>query len=324
VRKGTRDVGAIMMFFSDCPGGVNCDPNWANTHASGMVLSHRLYGFAGRAEGYYNPDNPGFWRRELADARWAGLQFLLLNTYGPDLHFLAALNQALVDVDGVRIAFMDDTWSWGRVDEQPWQTVPDLADAEGAAQAIYRAKWKPFFETIDAEHWYRVVDRPFVYFYNAGTLKPLNRSAAVVARLKQLFTADFGVEPFVAVDRAYFQDPGMPAIADSQFVWDTFAANGRSHFDLKGVSHDHFMVKWDSLGRDRPGAIATSSDRLAKGTALLSQALADSAVSDLAVFGTWNDLGEGTGINRNYDYYDDGGWLPPHAFMQLLRAAQCE
>jgi hypothetical protein len=325
VRKGTRDVGAVMMFFSDCPGGVNCDPNWANTHASGMVLPHRLFGFAERAEGFYNPDNPGFWQRELLDARWAGLQFLLLNTYGPDLHFLSALNDALLEIEGgIRIAFMDDTWSWGRVEQEPWQTVPDLADTEGAARAIYRAKWKPFFEAVDPENWYRVIDRPLVYFYNAGTLKPLNRSGAVVARLKQLFMTDFGVEPFVAVDRAYFQDPGMPQVADSEFIWDTFAANGRSHFDLKGVSHDHFMVKWDSLGRDRPGAIATSSDRLAKSTALLSQALVDSAASDLAVFGTWNDLGEGTGINRNYDYYDAGQWLPPQAFMLLLRSAQCE
>jgi hypothetical protein len=325
VRKGTRDVGAVMMFFSNCPRGVNCDPNWANTHTSGMVLPHRLFGFDQRAEGFYNPENPGFWQRELMDARWAGLQFLLLNTYGPDLHFLSALSEALNDVEGgIRIAFMDDTWSWGRNEGMPWQTVPDLADTEGSARAIYEAKWKPFFESIDSEHWYRMLERPLVYFYNAGTLKPLNRSAAVVARLKELFAADFGVEPFVAVDRAYFQDPGMPRVADSEFIWDTFAQNGKSHFDLKGVSHDHFMVKWDSLGRDRPGAIATSSDRLVKGTALLSQALTDSAASDLAVFGTWNDLGEGTGINRNYDYYDGGHWLPPHAFMQLLRSAQCE
>ena len=218
-RKGTRDVGAVMMFFSDCPGGVNCDPNWANTHASGMVEPHRLFGFAERAEGFYNPDNPGFWQRELMDASWAGLQFLLLNTYGPDLHFLPALNRALGGIEGgIQIAFMDDTWSWGRVKQEPWQAVPDLTDVEAAALAIYGAKWKPFFDSIDPRHWYRVIDRPLVYFYNAGTLKPLNRSAAVLARLKQLFAADFGSEPFVTVDRTYFQDPAMPSVADSEFI----------------------------------------------------------------------------------------------------------
>jgi hypothetical protein len=39
---------------------------------------------------------------------------------------------------------------------------------------------------------------------------------------------------------------------------------------------------------------------------------------------TWNDLGEGTGIEHNYDYYAEGAWLPPNAFMQRIRASQCE
>ncbi|MDC0740657.1 DUF5010 domain-containing protein [Polyangium mundeleinium] len=325
VRKTPRDVGAVLMFFSECPGGVNCDLDWANTHASGMDAPHRLHAFGAAAEGYYHPDNAGFWKRELLDARWAGLQFLLVNTYGPDLGRLGRLSEALADVDGgIQIALFDDTWSWGRPQQPPpWNVPPNLTDADGAAQVIYQAKWKPFFDAIAPEHWYRVEDRPFIYFYNAGTLKPLTAAAAVVARLKQLFAADFGVEPFVAVDRAFFQDPGMPAVADSQFLWDTFGDED-SHSDLKGVTHDHFMVKWDSLGRDHPGDLATDNDRLVKGPELLQEALGSSAASDLAVFATWNDLGEGTGIHRNYDYYHQGQWLTPHAFMSLLRAAQCE
>jgi hypothetical protein len=38
---------------------------------------------------------------------------------------------------------------------------------------------------------------------------------------------------------------------------------------------------------------------------------------------TWNDLGEGTGITRNYDYYDQGAWLTPDAFMNAIRSSQC-
>lgn len=323
-QKTQRDVGAVLMFFSECPGGVNCDLDWANTHVSGMDAPHRLYAFGAAAEGYYHPDNAGFWKRELLDARWAGLQFMLVNTYGPDLDRLDRLTEALADIGGgIQVAFLDDTWSWGRPQQPPpYNVVPDLSDAEGAAQTIYKAKWKPFFDAIPREHWYLVEDRPLVYFYNAGTLKPLNASAGAVARLKELFAKDFGVEPFVAVDRAFFQDPGMPSVADSQFIWNTF--DDPSHFELKGVAHDHFMVRWDSLGRDHPGDLATESDRIVKGPELLMKALDDSAASDLVVFGTWNDLGEGTGINRNYDYSYQGQWLTPHAFMSILRAAQCE
>jgi len=322
VRKTTRDLGAVLMFFSECPSGVNCGLDWANTHVSGMRAPHPLFAFGNSYEGYYHPNNAGFWKRELLDARWAGLEFMLLNTYGPDLGRLDALNQALAEIGGgIQIAFMDDTWSWGRVKSSPWDVVPSFSDATKAADLIYGAKWKPFFEKVAEENWYRVEDRPLIYFYNAGTLKPANQAAATITRLKQLFAADFGVEPFVAVDKAFFQDPAMPQVADSEFVWDTFRE--RSHFALKGVTHDHFMVKWDSLGRDRPGAIATQADRIVKGPELLRQALQDSAASNIAVFGTWNDLGEGTGINRNYDYFHQGQWLTPHAFMSILRASQC-
>jgi hypothetical protein len=141
--------------------------------------------------------------------------------------------------------------------------------------------------------------------------------------MKQLFAEDFGTEPFVAVDDAYFQDPNMPNVADARFTWDTIRTGRESRFTMKGVTLSHFMVKWDSLGRDKPGAIAVSTDRILKGTSLLSDRLASSQDSQIAVIATWNDLGEGTGVERNYDYYIAGSWRPPTAFMSLTRAAQC-
>ncbi|HXK20229.1 MAG TPA: hypothetical protein VNG33_20600, partial [Polyangiaceae bacterium] len=81
MRKGTRDLGAVLMYWSECPSGVNCGLDWANTHVAGMGVTSPLLGFGGTTSGYYNPQNAGFWRRELLDARWAGLQFLLLNTF---------------------------------------------------------------------------------------------------------------------------------------------------------------------------------------------------------------------------------------------------
>ena len=114
----------------------------------------------------------------------------------------------------------------------------------------------------------------------------------------------------------------MPGVADSQFTWNTLG-NGRTRSTMNGVNVDHFMVKWDSVGRDRPGMLATAGDRVLKGTSLLSQRLAASSDAHVAVVATWNDLGEGTGIERNYDYYLAGAWAPPTAFMGLTRAAQC-
>jgi len=50
--------------------------------------------------------------------------------------------------------------------------------------------------------------------------------------------------------------------------------------------------------------------------------LAESSDADLLVLATWNDLGEGTGVHRNYDYYAGGKWLEPDHFMRLIRDSQ--
>jgi hypothetical protein len=326
-KKNPRDVGAVCMFFFHCPDGVNCGMDWANTHAVGMDAPSPLLGAKPGESAVYAPAEPGFWRRELLDAKYAGLQFLLLNTYGPDIEDgkLSPLAGALASLDGpVKIALFDDTWTWG----QPyfsdfWKQKPDLTKTEKAANLIYEAKWKPFYSQIDKKHWYRFKGRPFIYFYNSGTLEPRERSAALVAKLKARFKADFGEEPFVAVDGAYFADQDMPRVADSRFNWMTFnSPEKRSRSRLNGSVIDHAMVKWDSVGRDKPGEIASDRDRVIKDSALLERVLADSSDADLLVLATWNDLGEGTGIHRNYDYYAGGRWLAPDHFMRLVRASQ--
>jgi hypothetical protein len=253
VRKGSRDLGAVLMYWSECPGGVNCGMDWANTHAPGMNQASPLFAFGVAKDGFYNPQNAGFWRRELLDARWAGLQFLLLNTFGPDMAYLPRVSDALDAVGGgVQVALFDDTWGWGK-GSSPWSQMPDFSDTEAAAQLIYE-KWSRFYRAIPSQHWYRFRGRPLIAFYNAGTLKPENESAATLARLRQLFEAEFGEDPFLAVDRAFFQDPNMPNVADSEFHWNTFANDALSRSALKGVTFDHFMAKWDAVGRENNGA----------------------------------------------------------------------
>jgi hypothetical protein len=153
----------------------------------------------GGEPGYYHPSNPGFWRRALSDAKYAGLSFLMPNAYGPDLEKgrLKPLNDALNGLeDPVKIGLFDDTWTWGQpefggVDEyrDVWKHKPDLTDPDKAAKTIFENKWKPFFSQVDKKHWYRFAGRPFIYFYNAGTLEPRTKAAPLIAKLKQLFKA---------------------------------------------------------------------------------------------------------------------------------------
>jgi Domain of unknown function (DUF5010) len=224
----------------------------------------------------------------------------------------------------IKVALFDDTWAWGeRGFGGFWQKKPDLRDTDNAAKTLYEAKWKPFFSQLDKRHWFRFRGKPFIYFYNSGKLFPRDQSAPVLAKMKEMFRADFGEEPFLAVDLGYFDDAAMDRVADQKFQWFTFQLpTRRSRSTMSNVIMDHAMVKWDALGRDHPGAIAQPGDLLVKDDSVLEKVLADSADADLLVIATWNDLGEGTGINRNYDYYSHGKWLPPDHFMRLIRKSQ--
>jgi hypothetical protein len=324
-RRGTRDLGAVFMYWSDCPSRVNCGLDWANTHAAGMGTTSPLLSFGDTPAGYYNPKNAGFWRRELLDARWSGLQFLLLNTFGPDLVQLPRLVEALTAIDGgIQVALFDDTWGWSKPGPAPYNQSPSFDDPDGAAALIYQ-KWHDFYTVVPKEHWYRYQGRPLIALYNAGTLHPQNKSGATLARLRDRFQAEFGEEPFLVVDRAFFQDPATGAAADAQFRWNTFDAGELSRYETKGVSFASFMAKWDSHGRDggSQAPAPTAEDRIVKGPELLEQYLQESADTNLTMLATWNDLGEGTGLTRNFDYYYQGQWLPPHAFMSRIRAVQC-
>jgi hypothetical protein len=334
-----RDVGAVFMFFFNCPGGVNGGMEWANTHTLGMDAPHPLYGFGPEAAGYYDPKKgPGFFYCELMDARWAGLQFLLPNVYGPDLHDGSMENLATaldtIHAQGhkhaVKIGLFDDTWGWVHL-KAPWNDPPDVEDPAqtgAAAEKIYTMKWKPFFSRLKRRDWYSVRGRPYITFYNGGTLKPHGNIAAVLAACKRRFKADFGVEPFLSVDRAFFSDPAMEGVADAKFVWDTFKPDVPSRVsrdERHGVVLDHAMVRWDSVGRGSRGSVEVTAgpdSGVLKDGALLRRILEETRDDDLLVIATWNDLGEGTGINRNYDYYFNGQWQPPTYFMDLIRASQ--
>ena len=334
-KRYRRDVGAVVMFFFHCPGKTNCAMDWADNHVRGMERRDAGLAWGDAADGFYAPENPGIWRRELNDAKAAGLQFILPNVYGPDMQKINSLSEALQAAhEPVKVGLFDDSWAWGRTKAgAPWTVAPDLSDTEAAAKILYESKWKPFFAQIAPEHWQRINNRPVIYFYNAGTLKPLNKAAAVVARMKAMFAADFGVEPFVAVDDAFFADPAMVTVADSRFRWDTFddfsaptvsVTEGLSRSTLSGLSLTNAMVRWDSADRDRraDGASPWEGRRI-KGPERLLDVLARTHDDDSLLIATWNDLGEGTGINAAYDYYYRGAWLRPDHFMQLIRRDNC-
>jgi hypothetical protein len=327
-KSNNRDIGANIVSFFNCPRGVNCGMDWADNHVEGMDAASAALAFKG-VPGFYCADNPGFWLHELRDARAAGLDFLVVDVYGPDIRAgrIRTLVRALAESPaGVKIALSDDTWTWGQPWFGPyWRDKPSFDEPERSAAKLYASKWKPFFMEVPRRDWYLVQGRPLIFFYNAGTLQPRNRSSETLEKMKERFKADFGVEPYLVVDQPYFEDPRLRTVADGRYIWDPLDHGDSpdhiswSRWGTKTIAHA--MVRWDSVGRDKPGQVAGAGDRLLKGPETLARVLDETRGADILVLATWNDLGEGTGVNRAYDYWYRGRWLPPDVFIEMLRRA---
>ncbi len=334
-RRLKREIGAVCMFFFNCPDGhVNSRPSWANNHVPGMDRPAEILKMDEADNGYYNPrSNPGFWFMELLDARYAGLQFLLLNTYGPDISdgSLDNLVKAMDKIESmgldktVKIGLFDDTWSWGTPwFGEFWKQKPDMEEAGACAKLIFEAKWKPFFSKIPRRHWHMFKERPVIAFYNAGTIRNRYNAGEVFKLMKKMFKQEFGVEPFLLVDAAFWRKE-VEETADSMFKWYSLGRPAQeASFKHRDIVLTHAMVRWDSTARDngQNERIATEKDKIFKDDRLLLEILDGSRDSDILLIATWNDLGEGTGINRCYDYYWNGKWREPTHFMELIRKSQ--
>jgi hypothetical protein len=236
-RRTKRQVGAVLT----------TDPAPSN----GAATTHPL---------------DGDWKRELTDAKWAGLDFLLLSVSDGELlpEQLRPLLNALGGLsDPVKLALFDRS-------------------ARGPmTPAAYEAKWQPFFRRVDRHHWYRFKGRPFVYLGGAGE-GAVAATSQGLTELGARFEADHGESPFLCAEQRS-------------------SGKARTRSTLDGHVIDHATVK---------------------GSELLEQVLHDSSDADLLVLTSWNELGEGTGIHRNYDYWANGSWLSPEHFMRKIRVSQ--
>ena len=325
-RRVARDVGAVFMFFFGCPGGVNCEMNWANTHALGMNEPHALFAFESAAAGFYAPSEPGFWRRELLEAEYAGLQFLLLNVYGPDIQDgkLSPLASALSSLrDPIKLALFDDTWSW----DKPWfgrflETETRLQGRRSDRDVALRRQMAAVLLLDRAPPLVPLQGPPADLLLQRGypgTARVLGRGAP---SHEGAFSSRFGEEPFWPSTAPSSRIPRCPASrihASSGSPSPSPTERAVRHCTATSRSRN------GQVGCSRQGSTrnARQAGRLVvKGPKLLERVLRESLDAELLVLATWNDLGEGTGIHRNYDYYAGGRWLEPDHFMRLIRESQ--
>lgn len=314
----------MFFFYYGEASETNCAPEFSNQHVYGE-------GFNGPDayynNGYYNGfTNQAYWETELTDARWAGLDFVAPNDYGDQIaagqNVAGLINNALSAIGGgIKIGYFDDTSGYSRYSVQP----PSLSDTEGAASYIFEGKWQQWFDNLSRDNWYMYNSKPYIQMYNAGLLLSYDAMSAVLARLKQKFSDMYGVEPFVNLDVAWPGDGNEDAV----FTWYSYGTSP-SQTNTNGVSAGHFFARQDRVQRDANTATAIahgSSDAngnpIVKDGSWLQSGLDQTSGDSIVTMATWNDIGEGTGIGRQYDIWFNGAWQTPDTFIRQIRTSQC-
>lgn len=360
--KTHRIIAAEFMAWSSCPNKSSCIMDAASNHAWGMDTPNAIYVHGTGSSGLADIQNYGFYYRELLDMRYSGIAGALIHINGaefiknpPGFTQPDFINKALNEIGGgISVGLHTDTYQLGKIPALP---LPDVTQPGLAGQIIFNSLWKPFFSQIEPKNWFRIQGRPVITFYNGGTLLSKGGTKLQVRQLLAeavyLFQATFGETPFLLLD-SFFTD-GLPIdpksayidIGQSFFKWNPYLLSniGYSKYITNGFEFSKYMPKWDSIAREALKAkegkdsnpsffLANSAllngfkplatqQRYIKGGENLQYFLESTENSELTYLTTWDDLAEGTNINRNYDYYYKGAWLPPTYFMTLIRRQQC-
>ena len=324
-----RKIGVVFMYFFKCPSITNGHLNWCDTHVLGMNKKDEYF------KGYYNPKNYYFWYNEIRDMIYSGLDFFLLNVYGNDLHneIINNLKKSMDTLsieynnDPIKIGIFDDTWLYnsGHYFKDVSPTFEDSTKIEYTANILFN-KWKKIFDNDFIWKYLIHIDgKPIIYFYNAGKLGKTYCSD-ILNIMKNKFFENYKVYPFIVLDIGYGKNL---KIADRYFKWNTFNHN-KIYFQDKNFCNA--MVKWDPYKRDakKYGKFndslfevynIKSNNTLIKDDSILKRVLDETIDTEYLLLQTWNDLGEGTQINRNYDYFDykNKKWLSPFHFMNIIK-----
>jgi hypothetical protein len=257
------------------------------------------------------------------DARYAGLQFVIPDVYGYDIQpGTGALAEPRAPPSttiasmggGMQVGLFNDTWAWGEAVGGPLHEprAEPLRHRGRSAAHLLPSSGSRSSRGSRNLNWYTVNGAPLIYFYNAGTLLPTSGSerrhrsaeAALHGRLRgrrPSSTSTAGTEPSHRAPTR--SSPGTPSRSFPSTNLDTDGDH-----DRRNLTFDNAMVKWDSLGRDIAGGhrrFKRNADR-SRDPTILDTVLQASANANVLLLATWNDLGEGTGITRNYDYYYQG------------------
>jgi hypothetical protein len=196
---------------------------------------------------------------------------------------------------------------------------------------FYDLHIKGFFQRVPREMWATVEGRPVIITYTALCCEQLELAGELWRAVKEAFTRDFGVEPWLILEDTWFAAEGaagLPAldqVADGRYSWGA-ALNGPATHTLGGFTvssvgpgFDNRRIAGISEPRHQPRAEPPGGGARAEGAFLRASLAAVPAEADLLLLETWNEWPETTGVARAAYRGLDGRRLPETYYMEIVR-----
>ena len=343
-KRGPVQTCAHFFYWHDAP-NINADFNAIvyDTYGLGNTGPYSGYGAGGGYSGYYSMQNSAWWEGEFADVKRTGTDMVDLICWGnspavPGFNFASIANYMVPALErsgnDLKIALFDDTTSevseWNLDNGRGYSVTPSmpLSDSNNWSY-FYDRKIKPFFQAIPKQYWAThngaSVDaggNPIIITYASAWYGNVNtHGASMWGAIKAAFANDFkrangqGITPHIIHEISWING-GAGATANSAYTWGA-ALNGPSVNQVNGWYTGSVGPGYDDRLIRSPGNF---HDR-ANGNWLISwyngtyggQKLWN---CNLVLMETWNELWEGTAIDRAVNYpAAGGGTLPETHYM---------
>jgi hypothetical protein len=341
-RRAGVQTCAHFFYWYDAPGN-NADPAQMvfDPHGLSNTGPWPGYGRTPAPGGHYSSMNTEWWEAAFADCKRAGVDAVDLICWGNHpfpwfqidvlkKYMVPALERSGTDL---KIALFDDTTSecceWNMDNGRGYGVdVPMPLSNSDNWSYFYDRKIKLFYEAIPRQYWathngqgVEAGGRPLIITYTSAWFADVGtHGAAMWEAIRAAFARDFktasgeGIQPFFVHEASWVAN-GAGATADSSYSWGAAlfgpSVGGGSGWRTGtiGPGYDDRLIRSPGNFRDRDlgGFLTSTYSGSYDGNRLWD--------CDLLLMETWNELWEGTGIERCVDYPGPAGTLPETFYL---------
>lgn len=309
-------TGAIILPWYYCPpDGRTCIPDRWKYKPPGSETPYT-------GDSYYRPDDLNFWKIQAHDMTCSGLDIAFIYIWESQQQYFDNVQKMIFMIKELETSPLKIAEYWDASFASNDGGPTDLGSAE-TARYRYEKFIKPFYQTVPKDLWATENGRPLLTVYRYGRDLPgsdlyTNPESANVffQNIKNLFKQDFGVEPFLNLGSEWFKTNAGDVADGKHEVFNASVAcdgNARSHTVNGYTTTSVSPGGWDY--RDFGCHLQRNDDgEFKKGLSQVPQN------ANLILIESWNELGEGSGMERAVNYpSNSGGTLSETFYIESLR-----